>query len=47
MDKKIVNGIEKTEDMNVCGGYRTEIFAIIVWKRYDKKYRADTISVNR
>ena len=31
------NGVEKTEDMNVCGGYRTESFHIIVWKRYDKK----------
>ena len=39
------NGVEKTEDMNVCGGYRTESFGIIVWKRYDKKYRTDTISV--
>ena len=32
--------------MNVCGGYRTESFGIIVWKRYDKKYRTDNISVD-
>ena len=41
------NGVEKSEDMNVCGGYRTERFGSIVWKRYDKKYRTDTIAVYR
>ena len=39
------NRVEKTEDMKVCGGYRTESFGIIVWKQYDKKYRTGTISV--
>ena len=41
------NGVKKTEDVNVCGGYRTESFGIIVWKRYDKKNRTDPISVYR
>ena len=41
------NGVEKTEDMNACGGYHTESFGVIVWKRYDKKYRTDTILVYR
>ena len=45
--KKSGNGVEKTEGMNACGGYRTESFVIIVWKRYDKKYRTGTISVYR
>ena len=39
------NGVEITEDMDVCGGYRTESFGIIVRYRYDKKYRTETISI--
>ena len=42
--KKSGNGVEKTEGMNACGGYRTESFVIIVWKRYDKTIKRHTLA---
>ena len=40
-EQKLYKDSQKSGQENSGNGYRTESFGIIVWKRYDEKYRTE------